>query len=982
MANGDFTLVSERNIPELGTRGYLYRHRTGARLLSLVNDDENKVFGISFRTTPSDSTGVAHILEHAVLCGSDKFPVKEPFVELLKGSLKTFLNAFTYPDKTCYPVASQNVQDFYNLIDVYLDAVFHPRLSPQVLEQEGWHYELEEADQPLTYKGVVYNEMKGANSSPEQVLAEEVQQSLFPDNTYGVNSGGHPRHIPDLTWEQFEAFHRTLYHPSNAWIYMCGDDDPERRFDLLEEYLAGFEPLEADTAVRPQPRFQTPRRVEQTYAVSDESTSREESQAGSRSMVAVNWLLREDIDNETGLGLQILDYVLMGTPASPLRRALIDSGLGEDVAGCGMEAELRQMYFSAGLKGVEPGREPEVEALVLATLEELGAGGIDADTVAAALNTTEFRLRENNTGAYPRGLVLMLRALSRWLHEEDPFEALAFEAPLQAVKEKTRALGEAADGNGYFEELIREHLLGNDHRTTVFLKPDKGQAQREGAEEKQRLDEARKAMSDEDVDQVMGRVRALKERQEKPDSAEDLSTLPRLQLGDLDRGIRQLPIEKTAIAGAPILYHDLFTNGIMYVDLSFDLRPVPQDLLPYLPLFGRALLEIGTEKQDFVRLSQRIGARTGGIWTHSFVSAQLGDPSAVGRFFIRGKAMVDQIGDMLDIMQEILLTVKLDNPERLLQMALEEKAAEESQIVPGGSAVVALRLRSRMDEAAWVSEQMEGITYLFFLRQLVEQIETDWSGVLAKLEQLRQILVNGNTLLCNATFPVADRAALEPRLQELIESLPMEPVNGSDWSRAGHPVDEGLVIPAQVNYVGQAGNLYDVGYELHGSAGVVTRFLRNTWLWDRVRVQGGAYGAFCSFDHFTGVFTYVSYRDPNILETLTAYEASGQFLRDLDLSDEELTKAIIGTIGDLDGYLLPDAKGHVSMVRELTGVTDEFRQEMRDAVLATTAKDFRDFAAALDAMKGRTQVVTLGPREALEAANTERPSWLTLIPVL
>jgi len=813
-------------------------------------------------------------------------------------------------------------------------------------------------------------------------LAEEVQQSLFPDNTYGVDSGGHPHHIPELTWEQFGAFHRTVYHPSNAWIYVYGDDDPERRFDLLEGYLAPYQPQEVDSAVRPQPRFQAPLRVEQTYAASDESAAEEGGTAESKSMVAVNWLLREDIDNETGLGLQILDHVLMGTPASPLRKALIDSGLGEDVAGSGMESELRQLFFSTGLKGVEIGREPEVEALVLATLQGLAANGIDADTVTAALNTTEFRLRENNTGAYPRGLVLMLRALSRWLHDEDPFEALAYEAPLQGVKEKASAPGGAADGKGYFEGLIQEHLLANDHRTTVFLRPDRGLAQRDEADEKERLGRARKAMSEGDVEQVMARARALKERQEKPDAPEDLATLPRLRLGDLDRDIRQLPLDRAEIAGAPFLYHDLFTNGIMYVDLGFDLRPVPQELLPYLPLFGRALLEIGTEKQDFVRLSQRIGATTGGIWTHSLVSSQRDDSSAVARFFIRGKAMVDQVGDMLDIMQEVLLTVELDNPERFLQMALEEKAAEESQIVPGGSAVVSLRLRSQMDEASWVTEQMEGITYLFFLRRLVEQITTDWAGVLAKLEQLRQILVNGNTLLGNATFPDADRAAFEPRVHELIQSLPTAPVRPSDWGRVADRADEGLIIPAQVSYVGQAGNLYDTGYELHGSVGVVTRFLRNTWLWDRVRVQGGAYGAFCSFDHFTGAFTFVSYRDPSVLETLAAYEASGGFLRELDLSEEELTKAIIGTIGDLDAYQLPDAKGYVSMIRELTGITDAFRQEMRDAVLGTKANDFRAFAASLDELRGKTNTVVLGSREALEAATVERQDWLTLIPVL
>ena len=987
MPKHDFELIAERHIAELNTTGFLYRHRTGARVLSLVNDDENKAFGINFRTPPVDSTGVAHILEHSVLCGSRKYPVKEPFVELLKGSLKTFLNAFTYPDRTCYPVASQNVQDFYNLVEVYLDAVLHPRLTPQVLQQEGWHYELESPDAPLTYKGVVYNEMKGANSSPDRVMAETVQQSLFPDNTYGVDSGGHPRHIPDLTWEEFEGFHRQYYHPANAWIYFCGDDDPERRLELLEEYLGEYEPLEVDSTVGPQPRFEAPRRVEETYAVSAEVPSVDlpsaeaASEEAPKSMVAVNWLLVDGIDRETSLGLQILEHILIGNAAAPLRKALIESGLGEDLTGTGMESELAQFFFSTGLKGVAEGREAEVEQLVIDQLTALADGGIDPETVGAALNTTEFRLRENNTGSYPRGLVLMLRSLTNWLYDGDPFDMLALEAPLEQVKA-------AAQQGGYFEGLIRGHLLDNTHRTTLFLKPDRGRAAREEAEEQARLAAARQAMSADDLERVMAEAAELKERQEQPDSPEDLARLPRLELADLDREIRRIPIGRGEVAGAPFLHHDLFTNGIVYADLGFDLRTVPQDLLPYLPLFGRSLLEMGLEKEDFVRLAQRIGSRTGGVWAHTMVTSHRHRPQAVARFFVRGKAMVDQVGDLLEIMRDVLLTVKLDNRERFLQMVLEERASEEAHIVPGGHSVVSLRLRSHFDEAAWVSEQMGGVSYLFFLRRLVEQVQNDWSGVLQKLEALRSAIVNRDALLCNATFPQAERAGFEGRLAGLVEALPRAPAREAGWTRPqrgrdeGRDGGEGLVIPAQVNYVGRAANLYDLGYELDGSVGVITRFLRNTWLWDRVRVQGGAYGAFCSFDHFTGVLSYVSYRDPNLLATLDNYAGSARYLRDLDLSRDELTKAIISTIGELDGYQLPDAKGYTSMVRELTGVDEEFRQQMRDAVLGASVDDFRAFAAVLERMGDDGRVVVLGSREALDKANAERGDWLKLVPVL
>ena len=970
MDTRDFKLVTSRDLPELNALGELYRHRTGAELLSLRNEDENKVFGITFKTPPEDSTGIAHILEHSVLCGSEKYPVKEPFVELLKGSLKTFLNAFTYPDRTCYPVASQNEQDFYNLVDVYLDAVFHPRLTPQVLQQEGWHYELENPHDPLVYKGVVFNEMKGAYSSPDSVLMESIQQSLFPDTTYGVDSGGHPAHIPDLTYEQFETFHSTLYHPANARIYFYGDDDPARRFEILESYLSEYDARDVDAAIESQERFDNPKRLERTYAANDDAPE------GNKSMVAVNWLLEEEIDTSTGLALQVLDHILTGTPASPLRKALIDSGLGEDLTGSGMEAELKEYFYSTGLRGVVAGDDEKVEQLVIATLQELADGGIDSETIAAAMNTSEFRLRENNTGSYPRGLIFMLRSLSSWLYDKDPFETLTFEEPLQQLKDRI------AISESYFAELIRSHILDNTHRTTVILKPDTEQEAREESAETQRLGEARSQMSPDEIDVIIDETRELKKRQEAPDSAAALATLPRLTLADLDKEIRRVPIATHSEEGAVVHFHDLFTNGIVYADIGFDLRTVPLESLPLVPLYGRALLEIGTEKQDFVKLTQRIGSQTGGLWPHAFVSPQRSGPQAVTRFFLRGKAMVGQVPELFDIAREVLLSVKLDNKERFLQMVLEEKAGEESGIVPAGSAVAALRLRSTFDEASWISEQMHGVSYLFFLRQLLEEIESDWPSVLEKLEGIRRSLINRQTLVCNTTFAAADQAAVEPHLNDLIASIPSSPVTATNWQANHTSSNEGLVIPAPINYVAKGANLYDLGYAFSGSVGVITRYLRNTWLWDRVRVQGGAYGADCSFDQFSGVFTYASYRDPNLLETIDVYDGAAGFLANLDLSDDELTKAIIGTIGELDAYQLPDAKGYTSLVRQLAGVDDSFRQEVRDAVLGTTAADFKAFGEVLTAVKDTGRVVVVGGREALQAPEVAARCSLKLTTVL
>lgn len=966
-----FELLREKNIPELNTRAQLFRHvTTGAELLSLENEDENKVFGIIFRTPSTDSTGVAHILEHSVLCGSRKYPVKEPYVELLKGSLKTFLNAFTYPDKTCYPVASQNLQDFYNLIDVYLDAVFYPRITPHIFQQEGWHYELENPDDPIIFKGVVFNEMKGAYSSPDRVLAEYSQHSLFPDTTYGLESGGHPRHIPDLTYEQFKAFHQTYYHPSNARIFFYGDDHSDERLRLVNDYLKDFEPLTVNSAIHLQSRFDQPKCLTRSYAISQDADIHR------KGMVTVNWLLPETIDPETNLALHILEHILISTPASPLRKALIESGLGEDLASVGLEDELRQMFFSTGLKGVDIEDADRIKALILQTLTALAQEGIDPHTVEAALNTIEFRLRENNTGNFPRGLLLMLRSLTTWLYDADPLILLAFEAPLAAIKTRL-----AAD-EPYLEDTIRQCLLQNPHRTTLILQPDPDLSRREEAAEKERLAQARTVMSQADLQAVITNTRQLKKMQETPDPPEALATIPKLKLSDLDKENKIIPLELLERNGTQILYHDLFTNGIAYLDVGFNLHTLPQEYLPYVPLFGRALLEMGTEQEDFVTLSQRIGRKTGGIRPQSLATVIRETETGTAWLFLRSKAMLAQADDLLAILRDVLLTVQLDNQERFRQMVLEEKAGQEARLMPEGHHVVNTRLRAHFNEADWAAEQMSGVSYLFFLRRLAQAVDTDWPTVLATLVQIRRILLNRNAMLCNVTLDEANWSRFEPKLAAFLNTLPIASVRLAGWSPQYGPSFEGMTIPTQVNYVGKGSNLYKLGYKLHGSAVVITKYLRNTWLWDRVRVQGGAYGGFCLFDHRSGIFTYLSYRDPNLLVTLDNYDQAGQFLRQLELNEDELTKSIIGAIGDMDAYQLPDAKGYTSMVRHLTGDTDEARQRMRDEILGTTRADFKAFAEGLEQVNSNGLVVVLGSQADIEAANAARQGWLSVFKVL
>jgi presequence protease len=967
-----FDLVREQLISELNTQARLYRHvKTGAELLSLKNDDENKVFGITFFTPPATSNGLPHIMEHSVLCGSRKYPVKEPFVELLKGSLHTFVNAWTFPDKTGYPVASQNLQDFYNLVDVYLDAVFYPNITPFTLKQEGWHYELDDLSSPLTYKGVVFNEMKGAYSDPDDLNSFYIKQSLFPDNAYGVDSGGSPVEIPTLTYAQFKQFHDTYYHPSNARIFFYGDAPVEDNLRIANDYLKDFDRIDVPATISLQPRFTAARRFTHEYAANEEEGD------SKRGIVTINWLLGEGNDPETSLALAMLNHILVGTPASPLRKALIDSGLGEDLAGLELEQDLREVVFSTGLRGIDVENSGDVEMLVLNTLADLANDGIDPDMIEAATNTIEFALRENNTGSFPRGLLLMIRSLRTWLYGDDPLAPLAYETPLSAIKQRL------ARGERLFEMLIRTHLLDNPHRTTVLLKPNPEVQQRVETEEQARLAQIRAGMSEADLQTVLDETRQLKLKQETPDSPEALATIPRLKLDDLDQENKPIPLTVLESQGAQVLYHDLFTNGIVYLDLGFDLHALPQEYLPYVTLFYRALLELGTETEDFVKLSQRIGRKTGGIWPSILTASVLESEQATVWGFLRSKATTAQTPDLLAILRDVLLTVKLDNQERFRQLVLEEKASQEAELIPSGHGVVVSRLRAQFSEADWAAEQIGGIHYLFFLRQLVETVDKDWPAVLDKLETIRRSLINRQAMICNITLDAQNWTSVEPQLAHFLAALPAHPPALNKWIRPLDTVNEGLIIPAQINFVGKGVNLYKLGYRAHGSFIPVVNYLQNTWLWERVRVHGGAYGGFATFDRRSGTFAYLSYRDPNLLDTLDNYDQSAQFLRDLKLSQDELVKSIIGAIGLIDAYQLPDAKGYTSLMRYLTHDGDDVRQRMREEILATSSADFTRFADLLAQVNTQGSVVVLGSQDAIEKANAARGNnWLRTLKVL
>jgi presequence protease len=964
-----FELAREEVIAEVASTARLYRHRkTGAELLSLVNSDENKVFGVTFRTPPEDSTGVAHILEHSVLCGTSKYPVKDPFAELAKSSLCTFLNAMTYPDKTTYPTASTNLQDFYNLVDVYLDSVFHARLGREAFLQQGWHYEIEAAQGDMIYKGVVFNEMKGAYSSPDSVLATWSQRCLYPDNTYGVDSGGDPKHILDLTYDKLQAFYRRYYHPSNARVYFYGDDDPDERLRKLDAVLSGFEPIEINSSVPLQPRFDSPRCLSRTFA-SGEGDDR-------RAMVTVNWMLDEVGDSASDLALRILDHILIGTPASPLRKALLECGLGEDLAGGGIDQDLRQAMFSAGLKGIAAADAGKVEVLILDTLKALAANGIDKATIEASLNTVEFRMREQNTGGFPRGLALMLHTVRTWLHGFDPFAALAFEAPLRAVK------GRLAAGDRLFEDLIAHHFLANRHRCTVILKPDPAQARGEDAEERARLERERGAMTAGDVEKLVEVTAALRRQAETPDSAEALATIPTLRLADIERTVRPVPTRHAMIAGTRVLTHEFASNGIVYVDIGLDLGVLPADLLPWVQLFGAALLETGAGKRDFVTLTQDIGRLTGGIRSSAFALTESGSDRAQCWLFLRSKAMPERAADLVNLLGDVLMHPRLDNRERIHQLVLEQKASTESRIVPAGNQMARLRLAATLCLSGLAEERMFGVSYLEFLRDLAQRFEGGWTGIASTLERIRGALVNRATMLVNVTADAAGLGRLEPHLTSMLEGLPTAKPVRAIWRPTEDHKGEGLTIPAKVNYVVKGARLSQLGFTAQGSTHVAKSYLDINWLWHKVRVQGGAYGGGCFLDRRSTLFSFYSYRDPNLLETLDVYDGTSNFLSSAKISPSELERCIIGTIGEIEPYRLPDARGFEAMQRHLAGDTDAVRERVREEVLSTTIADLGAFAEVAAEIARRGRLVVIGSKTSIEAASRARPGLLATAKLL
>lgn len=951
-----FELLEDRPVPELNCNVKHYAHRaTGARLVSIETDDINKVFGISFRTPVSESTGVAHILEHSVLCGSERFPVKKPFLELLRSSMHTFLNAFTAQDRTIYPVASLNPKSFQHLVDVYVDSVFHPKLTRETFEQEAWRHDLADPDTPVTYQGVVYNEMKGAQSSPHLALMRASRQSLFEDHPYVHDAGGVPEAILDLTWERLRAFHAEHYHPSNAFVFFYGDDDPAHRLKRMDEAFRPYAYRRPRTRVHPLPLTARHRRRELPFSPSEALQD--------RGFILCGWLMPEVTDIKERMLLQVLSSCLMGSMSAPLYKTLIDSGLGEEVIPGGFSFDLCQPTFSVGMEGVAPENFAAVEELIETELARLHREGFEDDLIESVLNTLEFRYREINNSQVPKGLALMMGMLPGAMYRrsgnsEHPGFREVLEAVKQAVHQSQRCL----------LDPIHSFMLANEHRSTVTLVPDPEHDARMKRREQTRLDAFERDLAPEERQTLADRTAWLRAYQAEPDSKEDLATIPVLKLADVTRETQEYPCRETRLGDVPYLSHDIFSHGIVYTNLLFDLHALPPRLLPYLDIFQDALRQTGTEEQDFVTFSRRISGKTGGIGVSDWLGHHHTSAEAAAYLMVSGKCLAHQMDDFTSLLGELLTGARLDHKPRIQQLLNQARSHAESGLIPAGHHLVGSRLAASHTEVDWVDELRGGVTGLRFLRQLCDSFEARWPDILAALEEIRALLLRSSNLLISVTSPERDQKPLKEKLPSALGRLPSAPVERHRWEIPAVPRREALLLPVPIQFVGRSFDLAACGYEYHGAASLATRLINTSWLWPKVREQGGAYGCSSRYSQFSGHLRFVSYRDPRIGETLATYDGTASFLRECVLDQDALDRLKIGTFGSLDRDLQPRAQGMAALTRHLTASTRELRQMRRDQIFEASAADVRRMADCLAQALPNARTVVMGSEDAIQEA--------------
>ncbi len=947
-----FKLVKKKFVKEVNADCYYFIHeKSGARLLKIAADDNNKLFNIAFKTAPEHDYGTPHIMEHSVLNGSKNFPVKSPFDILSKGSLNTFLNAMTGADITTYPVASMNDKDYFNLMHVYLDAVFNPLLheDPRILKQEGWHYELDDIDGEIVYKGVVYNEMKGAFSSPTRELGYQANKILFPDNTYGVSSGGYPNAIPGLDYEYFKNFHKKYYHPSNSYTLLYGNADLDQELQFIDaEYFSNYEKSEDKVEIPLQKPFEAKKYAEGNYAVPKGSVTK------NNTYLSLNIVTGLNIDQELTFALDILREALVNHESAPIRLALQEAGIGRDVRA--FVDNSKQNIFTIRVQNANPEDKDKFDQIVYETLQKVSEEGLDQETIEGILNRTEFNMREGNTPQ--KGMMYIMRTYPTWFFAEDPFLGLEFEKPLATVKEGIK--------NGLLEKIIKEQLIENPHALLMMLKPQPGLEKEIAAQTKKELAEYKASLSKEELEQLVAETKALKEHQQREDSPEAIATIPLLSLSDISPEVEWYNIEERKVSEVPVLFHEDFTSNILYTNLYFDMRALPQDLIPYGNLLCEIIGLLNTENYSYGELDNALNIHTGGFWTglDSYLEDN-SDDKMLPYFEVTSKAFTEKSDKLFELAAEILNTSKYDDVERLKAVLTRHQSRVEANVKNNGIGYAMTRARSYYSNDGMFSELTGGLDYYNFLTDLTTNFDAKQKEISENLAQVAKILFNQKNMKASITCSEDQYTAYSNSLQNFISTLPEGDGQMNNWEFDLSIKNEGLMAASKVQYVIKGYNFKKLGYEWDGKMRVMNQVLSNEWVKHQVRVVGGAYGGFSGFGSSGNAF-FGSYRDPNLKETLDNYDASPKFLNEFEASDAEMTRFIIGTIARMDRPTTASQRGNIAISNYFRNNTIEDLKAERSAVLSTTIEDVKSYEGMIKDILDQNAICVYGNEDKIK----------------
>lgn len=946
----EYEILDEHRVEDVQSDGFILRHKkSGARIAILSNNDDNKVFYIGFRTPPEDETGVPHIIEHTTLCGSKKFPVKDPFIELAKGSLNTFLNAMTYPDKTVYPVASCNDQDFKNLMDVYLDAVFNPNITKyeEIFKQEGWHYELTGKDDELKINGVVYNEMKGAYSSPDEVLSSQIYRSLFPDNTYSKDSGGNPEYIPKLTYEAYLDFYHKYYHPSNSYIYLYGDMDVVERLEWLDkEYLSLYDYKKVNSEINKQPAFDEIKNVEAQYSITMDDSQE------NKTYLSYNRVVGDTLDEMLYQAFDVLDYALVSSPGAPVKQALIDAGIGDDVYGS-YDAGILQPVFSFVAKNANASQADEFESIIENTLIEVVKTGINKEALLAGINSSEFKFREADFGQFPKGLLFGLNCLDSWLFDDmKPFihlECLGTFAKLR----------KAVDTD-YFEKLIQEYLLDNTHGSSVTVKPKRGLGnEREEALAKE-LSDYKASLSDEEIKKLIEDTEHLKKYQEEPSSDEDLRKLPMLTRADMKKNAMPFSNIEDELLDVKVVRHDIESNGIDYISFLFDAGDFAQSELGYLGFFTNALGLVSTEKYSYTDLANATNIYTGGISTGTASHPDIKDRyNFVFKFEVKLKVLEKNLDKALELMEQMLLSSDFTDTKRLGELVAQIKARLQANLSSSGHLVAAMRSMSSFSRYALYQDELKGVAFYRSICRIEKELSESPKSVSDKLAAIAKKLFARNRMLISFTGNNEAYGNAKPSLEKVIAGFDKMSVIGNQAEVHFNTAKEAFIDASQIQYVAKTGDFICEGYEYTGALRLLRIILSYDYLWINVRVKGGAYGCMNTFLR-SGESYFVSYRDPNLSDTLDVYDRIPEYIKNFSPDERDMTKYIIGTFSALDTPMNPEAKGSRSLSAYLEGITYEQIQKERNEILNAQPEDIRRLADLVEAVLKKDSICVIG----------------------